>query len=82
MWTFIETENVEPTNNIAERAIRPAVILRKTSLGTQSERGSRFVERMQTVSVTLKKTGRILHDFIGEVTQAVLHGARLPKLLG
>ncbi|MFT5198467.1 MAG: transposase [Planctomycetota bacterium] len=82
MWTFIETENVEPTNNIAERAIRPAVILRKTSLGTQSERGSRFVERMQTVSVTLKKTGRNLHDFIGEVTHAVLHGARLPKLLG
>ncbi len=82
MWTFIETENVEPTNNIAERAIRPAVILRKTSLGTQSERGSRLVERMQTVSVTLKKTGRNLHDFVGEVTHAVLHGARLPKQLG
>ncbi|MCP5093425.1 MAG: transposase, partial [Gammaproteobacteria bacterium] len=82
MWPFIETENVEPTNNIAERAIRPAVILRKTSLGTQSERGSRFVEVMQTVSVTLKKTGRNLPDFIGEVTHALLHGAHLPTLLG
>ncbi len=82
MWTFIETENVEPTNNIAERAIRPAVILRKTSLGTQGERGSRLVERMQTISVTLKKTGRSLHGFIGEVTHTVLPGATLPKQLG
>ena len=81
MWTFTERENVEPTNNIAERAIRPVVLLRKTSLGTQSKRGSRFVERMQTVSTTLKKTGRSVHDFIGEVAHAVLLGDPLPKLL-
>ena len=81
MWTFIERENVEPTNNIAERAIRPVVLLRKTSLGSQSDRGNRFVERMQTVSATLKKTGRSVHDFIGEVAHAVLLGDPLPKLL-
>ena len=81
MRTFIEADNIEPTNNIAERAIRPVVLLRKTSLGTQSDRGSRFVERMQTASATLKKTGRSLHDFIGEVAHAVLHGQPSPKLL-
>ncbi len=81
MWTFIEQEGVEPTNNVAERAIRPAVILRKTSLGTQSERGSRYVERMQTVSVTLRQAGRSLRDFIVEVARAVLQGQPSPKLL-
>ena len=84
MWTFLERENVEPTNNIAERAIRPVVLLRKTSQGSQgsqSDRGNRFVERKQTVSATLKKTGRSVHDFIGEVAHAVLLGEPLPKLL-
>jgi len=81
MWTFVEQEGVEPTNNAAERAIRPAVILRKTSLGTQSERGSRYVERMQTVSVTLRQAGRSLSDFIAEVARAVLQGEPSPKLL-
>ncbi len=82
MWTFIETENVEPTNNIAEGAIRPAVILRRTSLGTQSERGSRCVERMLSVSVTVKQTARNLYAFSGEGTTALLPGDHLPKLLG
>ncbi len=81
MWTFVEQEGVEPTNNAAERAIRPAVILRKTSLGTQSERGSRYVERMQTVSATLRQARRSLRDFIAEVARAVLQGQPSPKLL-
>ncbi len=81
MWTFVEQEGVEPTNNAAERAIRPAVILRKTSLGTQSERGSRYVERMQTVSVTLRQASRILRDFIVEVMRTILQGEPSPKLL-
>jgi len=81
MWTFVEREGVEPTNNVAERAIRPAVILRKTSLGTQSERGSRYVERMQTTSATLRQAGRSLRDFIVDVAHAVLQGGPSPKLL-
>jgi len=81
IWTFIHRDGVEPTNNVAERAIRPAVIHRKTSLGTQSDRGSRFVERMQTVSATLKQTGRSISKFVHGVAQAVLAGGPEPRLL-
>jgi hypothetical protein len=45
---------VEPANNAAERAIRPGVLWRKGSFGTQSAEGSRFVEAMMTVVATLK----------------------------
>ncbi len=47
--TFTRIQGIEPTNNTAERALRPAVIYRKLSLGTQSSKGSRFVERILTV---------------------------------
>jgi transposase len=49
MWTFVYVDGIEPTNNRAERALRPAVIWRKGSFGTDSQRGSRFVERILTV---------------------------------
>ena len=42
LWTFVNTRDIEPTNNTAERALRPAVIYRKLSLGTQNESGSYF----------------------------------------
>jgi transposase len=48
LWTFVETQGVEPTNNAAERAVRSAVLWRKSSFGTQNEKGSLFVERMMT----------------------------------
>jgi len=81
IWTFIYHEGVEPTNNVAERAVRPAVISRKTSYGSQSERGSRFTERMLTCSATLRQTGRSLSRFINGVAHAVLGGRPVPKLL-
>ena len=46
--------DVEPTNNAAERAIRPCVLWRKGSFGTQSHAGSRFVKVMLTVVATFK----------------------------
>ena len=57
LWTFVEVEGVEPTNNAAERALRHAVIWRKLSFGTQSAAGSRFVERMLTVVETCRRRG-------------------------
>jgi len=81
MWTFVEREGVEPTNNIAERAVRPVVILRKTSLGSQSERGSRYLERMQTCSATLRRAGQNVCDFITQVAHAVLAAGPTPKLI-
>ena len=46
LWTFAEVEGVEPTNNHAERMLRPAVLWRKGSFGCASDTGCRFVERM------------------------------------
>ena len=55
LWFFIEHEGVEPTNNRAERALRFGVLWRKRSLGTQSEKGNRWVERI----LSLKETCRL-----------------------
>lgn len=55
LWTFVDVENVEPTNNLAERSIRPAVLWRKGSFGTDSEKGSRFAERILSAIATLRQ---------------------------
>ena len=54
LWTFVRVEGVEPTNNVAERAIRPGVLWRKGSFGTQSVAGARFVEVMTLHSLYKK----------------------------
>ena len=46
LWTFVQVDGVAPTHKAAERALRPGVLWRKGSVGTQSEEGSRFVESM------------------------------------
>jgi transposase len=81
LWTFVRIEGIEPTNNDAERAIRHAVIWRKSSFGTHSPEGSRFVERILTVSATLKQQGRNVVDFITQACEASLHGRKAPSLL-
>ena len=55
---------VEPTNNAAERAIRPAVWWRQASFGTQSDQGSRFVESLLTVSSTCRLQARNVLDYL------------------
>lgn len=62
LFTFVRVAGVEPTNNLAERAIRPAVLWRKGSFGTDSESGSRFVERILTVVTTLRLQQRNVLD--------------------
>lgn len=57
LWTFVSTEGVEPTNNMAERDLRKLVLWRKKSYGTRSARGQRFVERITSVVETIKKNG-------------------------
>lgn len=44
----------EPTNNRAERALRFAVLWRKRSNGTQSEKGNRWVERLLSFRPTCR----------------------------
>ena len=81
LWTFVQVEGVEPTNNTAERSIRPAVQWRKGSFGTQSEGGSRFVESMMTVVATLKQQNRNVLDYLTAAHEAALRGAPAPSLL-
>ncbi|MEM9978884.1 MAG: IS66 family transposase, partial [Cyanobacteria bacterium P01_D01_bin.2] len=69
LWTSVSTVGLEPTNNSAERALRPAVIWRKTSFGAQSQTGSQFVARLMTVTTSLKAQGRNILNFL---TQACL----------
>lgn len=54
MWTFVRVTGVEPTNNAAERVLRPAVLWRKGCFGSRSRVGHAFVERMMTVVATLR----------------------------
>jgi transposase len=81
LWTFVQVEGVEPTNNTAERSIRPGVQWRKSSFGTQSEAGSRFVESMLTVVTTLKQQNRHVLDYLTAAHEAVLRGEPAPSLL-
>ena len=69
LWTFVFTEGVEPTNNLAEQALRGAVIWRRTSFGSQSQAGSEFVSRILTVVTSLKAQQRNPLDYL---TQACL----------
>jgi transposase len=81
LWTFVRHEGVEPTNNAAERAIRPGVLWRKGSFGTQSVAGSRFVETMMTVVATLKQQHRNVLDYVTAACEAALCGEPAPSLL-
>jgi transposase len=81
LWTFAHVAGVEPTNNAAERALRPAVLWRKGSFGTQSAAGSRFVERIMTVAATCKQQGRSLLDFLVTATTAARLGLPPPSLV-
>jgi transposase len=81
LWTFVDVEGVEPTNNLAERQIRPGVLWRNSSFGTQSEAGSRFVERIMTVVSTLKQQGRNPLDYLTEACDAANRGRSAPSLL-
>jgi transposase len=80
LWTFTEVEGVEPTNNRAERGLRGAVIYRKVSLGSQSEPGERFAERMLSVSQTCRLQGRSLFGFLVEAITASSRASPTPSL--
>ena len=81
LWTFLDHEGVEPTNNSSERALRHAVTWRKLSFGTQSAKGSRFVETMLTVIETCRQQQRNTFTFVADALQAHFAGRPAPSLL-
>ena len=82
-WYLIgfDVERVEPTNNAAERAIRFAVLMRKGCFGSDSAKGSRFIERFLTARQTLRTQKRDLYGFLKAACAAALHGTPAPSLL-
>jgi len=80
LWTFARVEGVEPTNNAAERAVRHAVCWRKMSYGTDSERGSRFVERMLTVVASCRSQGRGVMEFLVQAVTAQRNQTPRPSI--
>jgi len=81
LWKFVDHEGVDPTNNHAERELRPIVLWRKSSFGSKSESGDRFVERVMSVVQTARKLGRSARDYILDAIRAQLNSEQAPLLL-
>jgi transposase len=82
LWTFVQSEGVEPTNNHGELELRDFVLWRKHSFGSQSERGERFAERVMTAVRTARKQGKDVLDFMVRSVAALVDGTSPPRLLG
>jgi len=81
LWRFVETVGVEPTNNAAERALRPGVMWRRVSFGARSEAGSEFVARLLTAVTSLQSQERDVLEFLHEAIRAARQGQEPPSLL-
>lgn len=81
LWTFVYQPDIEPTNNLAERALRSGVIWRRTTQGSQSKEGSEFAGRILTVTTSLKVQERDAWDFLSEALRAQRLGVAPPSLL-
>ena len=81
LWTFLEIEGIEPTNNAAEGALRQAVIHRKISHGVQSAQGALCRSRLLTVVTTLRRQGRDIWPFLEQAWIAHHRGGERPSLL-
>lgn len=80
LWTFVDRDDVEPTNNHAERELRAFVMWRKRSFGTQSDRGNLFAERLMTVAHTARKQHVNVLAFLVACCTAVREGGKTPSL--
>jgi transposase len=82
LWTFADVPQagIEPTNNTAERAMRHPVLMRKLQGGTQSDRGNRWIERIQSVRETCRLQDRRVLDWLTDAVTAAHHGQPIPSL--
>ena len=80
-FRFVTTPGVEPTNNLAEQAIRFVVIDRLITQGTRSEAGNRWCERIWTVIATCARQGRSVFSYLEAAVGAWFEGTEAPSLL-
>jgi len=81
-FEFVTTPNVEPTNNLAEQAIRFVVIDRQITQGTRGEKGRRWCERIWTVIATCAQQGRSVFEYLQAAVAASFEETAAPSLLG
>ena len=80
-FRFLTEPGVEPTNNLAEQAIRFVVLDRLVTQGTRSEAGNRWCERIWTVIATCSQQGRSVFDYLSTAVEAWFHRTEAPSLL-
>jgi transposase len=80
-FRFITTPGVEPTNNLAEQALRFVVIDRRITQGTRGARGRAWCERAWTTMATCRQQGRSAFDFLYSALHASFAGHHPPSLL-
>jgi transposase len=80
LWTFTQKEGIEPTNNAAERALRPAVLWKKRSFGVESERGAQYVESMLSIWATSQRNGVNTIAFLKELIHSYRFNSYTPSI--
>jgi hypothetical protein len=80
-FTFMEIQGVEPTNNLAERTLRPTVVTRKISYFSSSWKGKLSRETNWTIIGTTTKQGRNPKDFLLQALNAANNNEPLPSLI-
>jgi hypothetical protein len=80
LWTFTQIEGIEPTNNAAERALRPAVLWKKRSFGVESERGAQYVESMLSIWATSQRNGVNAIAFLKELIRSYRSNSYTPSI--
>lgn len=81
LWTFLEIDGVEPTNNHAERSLRHLVIWRKKYFCTRSDYGSEYVARSASINTTCKLQNKSSFNFMCALLQSYFSGASPPELV-
>jgi transposase len=80
-FRFITTPGIEPTNNLAEQAIRFVAIHRRLTQGTRSEAGQTWCERIWTAIATCEQQGRSVFHFLAEAVTAYFASSPAPSLV-
>ena len=74
LWVFLAQHGVEPTNNRAERALRFGVLWRKRSLGTASDKGNHWVERLLSLKETCRLHARTTYAVLVDAVTSFFRG--------
>ena len=81
LWTFSQNKGIEPTNNRAEQAIRPAVLWKKRSFGVESEQGAQYAESMLSIWATSRRNGVNPIAFLKELIHSYRANTPIPSIL-